>query len=134
MRIDGKLCKEFQAFFLTKLLDVALAKNIDFLITMRAKKIGHIFDNAKDGDIHFFRHANRFFYNHGNQILRRGHNNNPVNRKRLEDGKRYVACSGRHIHEKIVDFLPLYLLPELFYRIGNHGTSPNHGIGFIFQK
>ena len=59
----------------------SLSENIDFLSAVRTYQITHIFYDADDRNIHHLRHAGRFLNDHGDQILRRGDDNDPVHRK-----------------------------------------------------
>ena len=64
----------------------------------------------------------------------RGNNHNTINGQALEHGQRHVTGSGRHIDKHIVHIFPNHIGPELLYRAGNDGTTPDHRIRAVIQQ
>ena len=77
-RVNRHFRQQSQPLFLCILLCAALAEKRDLLAAIRAENITHVFHQAKNGDIHHLRHLHRFSDDHGNQLLRRGDDDNAV--------------------------------------------------------
>ena len=98
-RINGKLAQDVEVIALCDLGELALAKDLDFLAAVGALNIAHVLDNAQNGDVHLLGHVDRLGDDHRDQILRARDDDDAVDRQRLEDGERDVACSRRHVDQ-----------------------------------
>ncbi len=76
-----------------RFVNMTSAENLAAFTAMRALVIGHVFNNAEHGDIHHARHVHGLFNYHGNEILRRGNNNDACNRQGLEHRQGNIARS-----------------------------------------
>jgi hypothetical protein len=132
--INGKLCKHRCTMSLRKLVYVALAVRLYDLTAIRANDIAVIFNESENLYIHKLCHINSLFNDHRNKLLRTANDDNPIKRKALENGERYIARSGRHINEHIVHLIPNDLAPELLNSSCDYGTSPYYGLGLVVNK
>ena len=66
--------------------------------------------------------------------LRSGDDHSAPYAESLHQSKMYVARSGRHIDEEIVEFAPVGLLYELFERVGGHRAAPYGRTRRIYDK
>ena len=98
-RINGKLAQDVEVIALCDLGELALAKDLDLLAAVGALNIAHVLDNAQNGDVHLLGHVDRLGDDHRDQILRARDDDDAVDRQRLEDGERDVACSRRHVDQ-----------------------------------
>lgn len=105
-----------------------------FLPQSRADQVAHVLHNAHNRDVHQFRHLAGFFYNHRNQVLRGGDNDDAVYRQRLKDGQRNIAGSRRHVDEHIVHSAPDNIAPELFDGAGDDRASPDDRVVGVLQQ
>ncbi len=112
---------------------MAFPKDRDFLPTGRAFYIAHVFDYAKNGNMHHVGHGHCLGNNHGNQLLRRGNYQNAIQRNRLKHRQRHVTRSGRHIDKQKINVFPKDVRPELRDHICNNRSTPNNGVCFILQ-
>ena len=113
---------------------MAVAKHVDMLAAVRTYYIAVVFDDAQNRDVHHFSHLNCLGDNHGYQLLRRGHDDDAVDRQRLKDRQRNVTGSWRHIDEHKVNILPDDIGPELLNSTGDNRTSPDNRIRSVFHQ
>jgi hypothetical protein len=52
----------------------------------------------------------------------------------LYEGQLRVTCTGRHVHNQVVEFTPLDLLEELFENAGNEWSAHDGGLFVVEQK
>ena len=119
---------------LGKRINVAVAVGSDHLSAIRADDVAVVLDKTKHLDVHQARHIHRLLNDHRNQLLRAADNDDSVKRKALENGKRNVSGSGRHIDEHIVHLVPDHVRPELLYRTRDNGAAPDHGLCLIIHE
>ena len=110
------------------------AENLAAFAAMRALVIGHVFNDAEHGNIHHARHVHGLFNYHGNEILRRGNNNDACNRQGLEHRQGNIARSRRHVNKHEIDIAPDDIRVELFDCSRNNRAAPNDGVGIVFQQ
>ena len=72
------------------------------------------------------RHVHGLRDDHAHKVLRACDDKDSVHRKGLKNGKGNVACSGRHIHEQIIQLAPDDIRPELLHHARNDRASPDH--------
>ena len=132
--IHRKPCGVFDAVLGGDSFDLALAEDLVTLAAVGAPEITHILNETENGNIHHLCHIHSLLNNHTDQILRRGHDDDALDGKRLENGEGNIAGSGRHIYEHIVNFAPVYIGPELLDNTRDNGTAPDNGCGVILQK
>ena len=114
-------------------LGPALAEEGDLPAAVGTEEVAHILHQTNDGDVHHFRHLDRLFYHHADQLLGRGHDDDAVQGDGLEDVQGYVAGAGRHIHKEIV-YVPDDVRPELGDHAADHRAPPDHGVGLVIQQ
>ena len=59
-------------------IDMAFAENTVFALAVGTFKMGHVFHNAKNRDVHHFSHFNSLFNDDRNQLLRGGHHDDAL--------------------------------------------------------
>ena len=84
--------------------------------------------------MHHFGHLHSLGNDHAHQVLGRSDDDDTIHRQALEHGQRYIAGSGRHIHEQVVHILPDHIGPELLDSAGNDGATPDHRRSGIIQQ
>ena len=113
---------------------MALAEDVDFPAAVRAAEVGIVLHEAQHGNVHHVRHFHRLRHDHGHQILRGSDDDDAIHRQALEHRQGYVAGSGGHVNEQIVNVLPDNVRPELFHRARDDRTAPHHRVGGIVQQ
>ena len=131
--VNGHTGQERQVVGIGGGLGPALAEEGDLPAAVGTEEVAHILHQTNDGDVHHLRHLDRFFDHHAYQLLRRGHDDDAVQRDGLEDVQGYVAGAGRHIHKEIV-YVPDDVGPELGDYAADHRAAPDHGIGLVIQQ
>ncbi len=101
---------------------------------MRTLHVTHVFHQPQDRHVHHFGHANGLFHDHPHQFLGRGHHDDAVHRQRLKYCQGHISGSRRHVDEHIIHLSPGHILPELLQRAGDHRTSPDYRIVFLFHQ
>ena len=112
---------------------MALAEHRDVLAAVRALEVAVVLHHAEQRDVHHLRHLDRLAHDHGNQILRRGDDQDAVHRQGLEHGQRHVARAGRHIDEQEVHVVPNHVRPELLDRLRNDRAAVDDRVVLIGQ-
>ena len=133
-RVDRQFAEDGNMMSLGDLIDVGFAEYRDLFAAVRAGEIAHILDEAENRHIHQSSHLDRLFHDHRDQILRTGHNDDPVYRQGLKNGQRDISGSRRHIDEHIVHITPDNIRPELGHGPGNHRAAPDDGIGLVLEQ
>ena len=77
--------------------DVAVAEDFVFGAGVGGFEVGHVFDDAEDGDVHHFCHFDGFGDDHGDEFLGRGDDDDACDGEGLEDGEGDVAGAGGHV-------------------------------------
>ena len=85
---------------------MAFAEELYNLPAVRAFNIAEILNHPEHGDVHLLSHHHSLFHNHRDELLRRGHYDEPVEGQGLPYGQVDVRGAGRHIHEHEVDVAP----------------------------
>ena len=97
-------------------------------------EVSVVFNQTENRNVHHACHFYCLGNNHGNKLLRRGYDDNAVNRQGLEDGQRYVTGSRRHINKHKVYICPDGIAPKLLYHAGEQRPAPNNRVRIILQK
>ena len=113
---------------------MTLAEDIDLLAAVRADEVGHVLHETDDRHAHLIRHVHGLRHDHGHEVLRRGDDDDTVDRKGLENGQRNIAGSWWHVDEHVVDVLPLNLRPELLHGLRDEGTTPDDRVGLVLEQ
>ena len=113
---------------------MAVAEHAVALAAVGAHKVAHVLHHAEHGHVHHLSHFDSLFYDHAHQLLRRGDDDNAVERDALKNRQRNIAGSGRHIHKHIVNIVPQHVAPKLLDGAGDHRRTPNDGVGLIFEQ
>ena len=113
---------------------MTLAEDIDLLTAVRADEVGHVLDETDDRHTHLIRHVYSLRHDHGNKVLRRGDDDDTVDREGLENSQRNIAGSWWHVDEHVVDVLPLNLRPELLDGLCDEGTTPDDRVGLVLEQ
>ena len=73
LRLPGEryLAQKIYPVFCRRLGGPALSEYLYLFAAVGAFDVAHVLNDAEDGDIHLFRHAQRFFHDHRDQFLRR---------------------------------------------------------------
>ena len=113
---------------------MALAEDADLLAAVRAAEVGIVLHEAQHGNVHHVRHFHGFRNDHGHQILRGSDDDDTIHRQALEHRQGYVAGSGGHVNEQIVNVLPDNVRPELLHRARDDWAAPYHRVGGVVQQ
>ena len=118
------------------LLETALAEDGVAPAAVRAFKVGHVLHDAQHGHVQAVQagHVQRLLHDHGDELLRRGDDDDAVHGQGLVDRERDVAGARRHVHEHEVHVLPDELGPEFLDHAGDDGAAPDHGVGVVLQQ
>ena len=113
---------------------MTVAEDLVSCAAVRTDIIRKILYDPDDRNVHQLRHFDCLFDNHGYQLLRRGHDDQTVQRQRLEYRQRDVTSTRRHVHIHHIDVTPDHIVPELVDDPGQHRTAPDNRIGRVLQK
>ena len=134
-RIDRQTGGDADPVFRRSLIKAGGAEHAVPLSAVGAFKVRHILNDAENGDVHKPCHINGLLDDDADHLLRARNDHDAVNREALENGERYVARSGRHIDEHIINIAPVYVRPELTNNSGNDRAAPYYGVrGLIEEK
>ena len=103
------------------------------LAAVRALQIAVVLDDAEHRNVHHLGHLDCLADDHGDQILRRGDDDDAVYRQGLEYGQRYVARAGRHVDEQEVYVLPYNVRPELLDGLRDDRTAVDDRVILVRQ-
>ena len=116
------------------LFEMGLTEQLRAFSAVGTLIVGHILNDANNGDVHEGRHVDSLLHYHRNEILRSGYDNDAVDGQGLEHGQRHISGSRRHINKHIVDIVPDHIGPELLYGACYDRTTPDNGIGIVFKQ
>ena len=108
-----------------------LAKNMRPMTALRAKEDGHILHHAQDRHRHLPEHGDAFHRILESDILRRGHNDRPIQLDLLRDRQLRIARPRREVQDQDVQTAPLDLVQELLQRLHDHETAPHDRCFFV---
>ena len=86
LRVNRKLCQYRNVVLFRNLIDMALTEYRNLLAAVRALQVTHVLYQAKNRNIHLLCHLHSLCHDHGNQLLRRGYDDDAIHRKRLKYG------------------------------------------------
>lgn len=134
LRVERDAPEHLEAVLRRHLIDVALAEHLDRLAAVRALDVAVILDQAEHRHVHHLRHFDRLRDDHGDELLRRGDDDDAVERDGLEHRQRRVAGSGRQVDEHAVHLVPDHVAPELLDDAGDHRAAPDDRRGLVFEQ
>ena len=77
-RIDGHARNSGNIIFFGERLCFALAEDLVLLAAIGTGELAHVLDKTQNGHVHHFRHIDRLFDDHFDEILRRGDDDDPA--------------------------------------------------------
>ena len=83
-----------------RLLCSATREDINFVLAMRADEVAHVLDHADDIHFHLAKHLDRFAGVLQGYVGWRRDHNRTGQRNGLNQGERYVTCTGREIDDR----------------------------------
>jgi len=125
---EGDLSEEGDLDAVAFLLRASLTEEV-IAFAVVAFKVGHIFDEAEDGDVHFGKHGDGLASIDHGDFLGSGDDKGAIEGDGLDEGQLDVAGAGREVEDEDVELAPGDLLEELLgVAIGERATNDDGGI------
>ena len=94
----------------------------------------HVLDQAEDGHAHLLEHLHALLGVDQGDVLGRGDDHGARHGHALGQRQLDVAGAGRHVHQQVVQILPVGLAQHLLQRLRGHGAAPDHGLVVVDQE
>src|SRR5206468_1741808 len=88
-------------------------------------EVAHVFDDAKDGNVHLLEHGDAFANDAKRGFLGRGDDDATVEWDGLAQGELGITGAGREINEQIIELAPFDGTEELLNGFHDHGAAPD---------
>ena len=111
-----------------------MAEDLMHGAAVRAAEAGEVLHHPEHGNVHHLRHTDGLFHDHGDELLRRGHDDDAVDRKRLKYRQRHIAGARRHIHEQEIHVAPDHIRPELLDNVCDHRPAPHDRVVAVLKQ
>ena len=86
LRVDREFCQHRNVVLPGNFINMAFTKYRNLLAAVRALQVAHVLYQTDDRNVHLLCHLHGLCHDHGNQLLRRGHDDDAIHRKGLEYG------------------------------------------------
>ena len=96
--------------WLSQFLRAAGTKDRLMMTAVAADMHAHVFDNAQNRHLDFFKHDDAFFSVDQRDVLRRGDHHSPRDRNVLRQSQLNVTGTRRHIQHEVIQIRPQRLL------------------------